>query len=273
MAESVTVLLPVRNGEDYVEQAVRSVLQQGCAGLKLLVSDNGSSDNTAAIVSRYLGDGRVAYVRQPEGLDMLGHFNRCLEMVESEYYMLLCHDDFLYSPFALEKARQALEASPGATAVYCDLAYVDRAGALITVRRFGRRGEVDSDALARSAVVAARNLFGIPLLIRTRAIGSARYDADLPYAADLDLSIAISRGTRICHLPEPLIANRYHGSNATLGLFVSALGQMRRIAAKHAIELSARERLLMALNAWKTGVQKWLFFQYLGKLRRIPAAP
>lgn len=272
MGASVTVLLPVRNGEDYIEQAVRSVLSQSLAEVRLLVSDNGSTDATAAIVSRYLGDARVAYVRQPGGLDMLGHFNRCLDMVESEYYMLLCHDDFLFSPLALEKAHRALQASPRVTAVYCDLAYVDRAGALIVVRRFEREGEVESDVLARSAVVAARNLFGIPLLIRTRAVGSARYDADLPYAADLDLSIAISRGTRICHIPEPLIANRYHGSNATLGLFVSALGQMKRIAAKHAIDLSRGERLLMGINAWKTGLQKWLFFQYLDKLRSTRTA-
>ena len=175
--------------------------------------------------------------------------------------------DYLYAPTALERARAALESHPGVHAVYCDLAYVDERDALILVRRFGRHGVVDSDRVAKTALVKTRNLFGIPLLVRTKALAGARYDRTLPYVADLDISIAISRHGSFFHLGEPLIANRYHGDNATLGLFGRARDQMKLIAAKHDIALTGLDGLRMALNSWTTTLQKWVFLQYVGKMR------
>jgi glycosyltransferase involved in cell wall biosynthesis len=263
----ITVIVPVRNGAAYIGKAIESVLSQTFAELQLVVSDNGSTDGTREVVAKYLGDPRVRLVRQAQDYDMIGHFNRCLDMLDSEYHMLLCHDDYLYAPTALAKAHAALESHPEVHAAYCDLAYVDERDALIMVRKFARHGVVDSDRVARTAVVKTRNLFGIPLLVRTRALAGARYDRALPYAADLDLSIAISRHGAFYHLGEPLIANRYHGGNATLGLFGRARDQMKLIAAKHDIALSGLEGLRMALNSWTTALRKWAFLQYVGKMR------
>ena len=268
MHDSITVVLPVRNGAAFVASAIDSVLAQSFRGVRLLVSDNGSIDETPAVVSAYLSDPRVRMVTRTEGYDMLSHFNKCLDMVETPYYMLLCHDDYLCDPTALEKAYRALEEHPQISTVYCDLEFVDRSGKRIVTRRFGRAGVIPGDRVARSAVIATRNLFGIPLLVRTRALAGARYDRELPYTADVDLSVALACHGSIFHIAEPLIANRYHEGNATLGIFLAALGQMKRIAAKHGIALSLRERLLMRLNAAITVLQKWLFLQYVGKIRK-----
>ena len=267
MKAPITVIVPVRNGAAYIGKALESVLSQTFADFELVVSDNGSTDGTREVVAKYLGDARVRLVRQAQDYDMIGHFNKCLDMLDSEYHMLLCHDDYLYAPTALAKAHAALEGHPEVHAAYCDLAYVDERDALIRVRKFGRHGIVDSDEVARAAVVKTRNLFGIPLLVRTRALAGARYDRALPYAADLDLSIAISRHGAFFHLGEPLIANRYHGGNATLGLFGRARDQMKAIAAKHDIALTGLEDLRMVLNSWTTALQKWAFLQYVGKMR------
>jgi glycosyltransferase involved in cell wall biosynthesis len=266
----ITVLLPVRNGSAYVGQAIESVLGQTFRDFRLVVSDNGSTDDTVARVTGYLADARVSLVRQSGDLDMLAHFNKCLGMLESPCYMLLCHDDFLYRPEALETAFRALEGNPGVSAVYCDMAYVDSAGELIQVRHFGRAGVARGEKIARQSVIAVRNLFGIPLLVRTQATRGLQYDRAQPYAADLDLSIAISGKGHIYHVPDAMIANRYHGANATLGLFRQALGQMQELAAKHGIALGSFERLRMSFNAWSVALQKWAFFQYIDKFRKTP---
>ena len=267
MGAPVTVLLPVRNGGAFIDTAIRSVLAQRFSALRLLVSDNGSSDDTVERVRAYT-DPRVELVRQAGGLGMLAHFNRCLDMVDSEYYMLLCHDDYFCDPTALQKAHAALEAHPAISAVYCDLSYVDKVGRPITRRRFRRSGVVAADRLARDAVIAGRNLFGIPVLVRTRAVASIRYDERLPYAADLDLSIAMSRHGEVYHIAEALIANRFHGKNASVGLMGQTLRQMEEMARKHRLDLGRAERLRLRFNSLSAAVQKWVFFQYLGKVRR-----
>ena len=267
MEPGITVVLPVRNGAAFIEKAIDSVLAQTVRDLRLVVSDNGSTDDTLARVARY-DDPRVSLVRQTESLDMLAHFNKCLDLVATKYYMLLCHDDFLYDPTALAKAHALVEADEQVSAVYCDLAYVDQSARTILIRRFHREGRIAGDEVGRQSILAMRNLFGIPLLVRTRALGSLRYDSRFAYSADIDLSLGISEHGLLYHIPEPLIANRFHGNNATLRLFHTALGQVKGIADKHGIALGRLEQLRMYVASWFTALQKWLFFEYLEHFRR-----
>jgi glycosyltransferase involved in cell wall biosynthesis len=229
----------------------------------VLVSDNQSSDDTPRILERLALDPRVQIVRQPAPLSMAQHFNNCLGRIATDYYLLLCHDDYLASPDALRIAHDVLVSQPDVNAVYCDLLYVDADRRRIATRKFHRSGRFDARATARSSVLTGRNLFGIPLLIRTRAVRGLRYDESLPYAGDVDLSLAGAAGGAVFHVPQPLIANRYHAQNATWGVQTSVSTQMRAIAAKHGMSLSGLERLRAACNTWLNAVLKMLFRFYV----------
>jgi glycosyltransferase involved in cell wall biosynthesis len=263
----ITVLIPVRNGADFVEEAVRSVLEQSVDDLRVVVSDNQSTDRTPEILQRLAADPRVAIVRQPAPLSMARHFNHCLARLETEFYMLLCHDDYLASRDALRTARDVLVSQPDVNAVYCDILYVDAGRRRIATRRFRRHGRFDVLTTGRSSVLAGRNLFGIPLLIRTRAVRGLTYDEALPYAGDVDLAIAGAAGGAVFHVPQALIANRYHAQNATWGVVTGVSRQMRIIAAKHGMSLSAFDRLRAAINICLTAVTKLLFRAYI-QIRR-----
>jgi glycosyltransferase involved in cell wall biosynthesis len=262
IAADITVLIPVRNGARFVAQAVGSALEQRVAP-QVLVSDNQSSDDTPRILERLALDPRVQIVRQPAPLSMAQHFNNCLGRIATDYYLLLCHDDYLASPDALRIAHDVLVSQPDVNAVYCDLLYVDADRRRIATRKFHRSGRFDARATARSSVLTGRNLFGIPLLIRTRAVRGLRYDESLPYAGDVDLSLAGAAGGAVFHVPQPLIANRYHAQNATWGVQTSVSTQMRAIAAKHGMSLSGLERLRAACNTWLNAVLKMLFRFYV----------
>ena len=262
-AAEITVLIPVRNGARFVADAVRSALEQDVERLQVLVSDNQSSDDTPRILERLAADPRVTVVRQPAALSMAQHFNHCLGRVATKYYMLLCHDDYLASEDGLRIARDVLVSQPDVNAVYCDMLFVDARGKPIMTRRFGRSGRFDAVATARASVLAARNLFGIPLLVRAQAVRGLAYEETLPYAADVDMSIAGAAGAALFHLPRPLIANRYHPQNATWGAVAGVSGQMQRIAAKHGISMSAFDRFRLKLNALRMAAMKLLLRAYL----------
>lgn len=268
MKPLITVVIPVRNGAEFIEKAVSSVLSQTTISFQIIVSDNGSSDDTTSLLAKYADDSRVRIVRQTEQFDMFAHFNKCLEMVETKYFMMLHHDDFLYDVSALEQALAIIEKSPSLSTVYCDLVYVDNVGRLINHRKFNRKEIVDANVIAKQSVLSTRNLFGIPLLIRSKSIRGVRYDNKLTYAADLDFSILISKCGEIFYIQKPLIAYRIHGANASVSLFRLAFDQMKQIASKHAISINLPERTRMYVNAWMVALQKWLYFQYLDKVRK-----
>src|SRR5215813_12321861 len=59
-----SVVIPTYNRRDLVPYAVRSVLRQTCGDLEVVVSDNGSSDDTADVIGS-IADRRVRYVQTP----------------------------------------------------------------------------------------------------------------------------------------------------------------------------------------------------------------
>lgn len=264
----ITVLIPVRNGADFIEQAVNSVLAQRVEGLRLVVSDNGSTDQTPDILRKYAGRSDVHVVRQTDSLSMLEHFNKCLALVESGYYMLLCHDDYLLDQDALARALEVLTAQPRTSAVYCHLKYVDTAGRHIAIRKFPVNAEGDADGIAIRSIRSMRNQFGIPLLVRTSARGNHLYNPALPYVADLEMSCHLSLNGSTHHLQHALIANRYHSNNSTKTLHGDTMLQMEKLARLYGIPLGLATRLHMHLSSWLVRAGKFLFFKYVD-LRRM----
>lgn len=264
----ITVIIPVRNGAAFIEKAISSVLGQTINSYKIIVSDNGSTDSTPLILSKYADDPRIQTIRQTGRLDMFEHFNKCLEMVETKYFMMLHHDDFLYGTSALEHAYSALEEFPSIAAVYSDMVYADKVGRTINHRQFRRANIVKADTVARQSVMSMRNLFGIPILVRSESVEHHRYDNRLTYSADLDFSIALSKHGEIYHIQKHLIAYRIHGTNASVSLFRLALDQMEQIATKHDISMNVIGRTKMYLSACLVLIQKWIYFQYLEKVRK-----
>ncbi len=267
MEPDVTILIPVRNGEDFIAEAINSVVQQTFGRWELVVRDNCSKDGTRALVEPYLSDPRFRLIAGDTDYSMFGNFNQCLALVRTKYYMVLCHDDYLYAPNALQAAYDVMEADPSLPTVYCDLMYVDRRRDPILRRTFGRSGLIDSGTLARSSIIRMRNMFGIPLLARTSALNGRRYDETLPYVADIELSLATASGASIYHIPESLIANRYHDKNRTGHLVHGVFEQMTSLARRHGIPLSPAERVRMRVAAYWMALAKRVFLIYARTLK------
>jgi glycosyltransferase involved in cell wall biosynthesis len=263
MQADITVCIPVRNGANFIECAIQSVREQTFSRWNLLIVDNRSDDATSSVVGRYLNDARIRLVVNADNLGMAGNFNRCLDLVTTPYYTILCHDDALASPEALARAFDILECHPNIAAVYSDLVYIDGRGLPTLHRSFKRSGYMDVQRLAKRSIIEARNLFGIPVLVRSSAARELRYDNSLPYVIDLDISISSGRNGSLFHISEYLIANRFHGGNGTGRLLAGVDHQMFSLAAKHQIPLTSLERTLIKLNALRVGFAKKCFLAWV----------
>jgi glycosyltransferase involved in cell wall biosynthesis len=257
-----TVCIPVYNGAAFVGQAIASIAQQRLGDIDVIVSDNASTDTTPDILASWSHRLPMRTIRRPQTMPMRDHFNALLNEVESDIYMLLCHDDYLATPDALAKARAALDANPDVSAVYCDLLYVNEHGRQLARRSFGREGIFEADIAGHQTLRTGRNCFGIPLAIRRSALGTLRYDQRFLYAMDVDLSWTISRDRPAFHIPEPLIANRYSRQNTTWSLLNSARHEYFDLAAKYQGSPDWLERMRITATCFHVAQQKRLFGLY-----------
>lgn len=265
----LSICLPVYNGADYLEQALQSIAAQSSRDFVVLASDNASRDRTAEILAHWSDRLPMQVFTRTETLPMFDHFNSLLDRVQTEHFMVLCHDDYFYSPEAVARAIETARAHPEVSAVYCDLAYVSERGKLLTRRRFRRSGIMEAEAVGRESLRQARNMFGIPLLVRRGALASHRYDPRFHYMADVDLSWTVSKGRPACHIPEVLIANRYRGGNSTWSLMTRARAEFLDLARKHGVELSRSDRVRLALTNWQVAQQKRAFGLYERLVTRL----
>ena len=168
----VTVGIPVYNGAATLRCAVESILAQTHPAALVHISDNASTDGTAAIAKALAAEyERVTFTRHPVNLGYSGNFGFVLRDAKTEYFMWLAADDHV-EPTYLERMLEALESDPGLVAA------VSRA---LFVRPDGTRHHVEgtysllADPITNLAVYLSKpsdntRLFGV---YRTWALRSA----------------------------------------------------------------------------------------------------
>jgi len=92
----VSIGVPVYNGQNGIERALYSILNQTYRNIEVLISDNASTDYTRDICERVCAeDERVSYERQSVNVGPTANFNAVLDPARGDYFMWLGHDDWL----------------------------------------------------------------------------------------------------------------------------------------------------------------------------------
>lgn len=110
MSPRITVLMPVYNAEAFVADAARSVLSGSWRDLELLAIDDGSTDESAAVLES-LGDPRVKVVRSPVNRGLIASLNRGLDLAQGEFVARMDADD-ICMPDRLSRQLKFMDANP-----------------------------------------------------------------------------------------------------------------------------------------------------------------
>src|SRR5262245_56973434 len=90
---AVTVLMPVRDGAAFLDQAIQSIRTQTFADFELIVIDDGSTDATAAMLERHAAeDARLRVLRQPKA-GLVKALNRGLDVATAPLVARMDADD------------------------------------------------------------------------------------------------------------------------------------------------------------------------------------
>jgi len=108
----VSIGLPVYNGEKFIKKKIESLLNQTFGDFELIISDNGSTDQTAKICEEFSkSDKRIHLFHQNENIGIHQNFDFVLQKACSKYFMWAAADDILLPTF-MEKNFNQLENNP-----------------------------------------------------------------------------------------------------------------------------------------------------------------
>lgn len=238
---AVSVIIPAYNAEPFIEDTVRSVLDQTFSDLEVILVDDGSTDGTVARLEKF-GD-RIRVERQGNG-GVAKARNTGVRIATGEWIAFLDADD-LWLPDKLERQL----AAPSAVMVYSDRYNIGARGELPELQSLVtpmHGGDVfvtlltDGNFITNTSVMVRRALF--------EQMGG--FFTGLNGTEDWDLWIRIAEQHAIHFVNEPLVRYRFHPGGISRNY--RRMGRERRMVIARALDLP-RGRAL----DWRTRRQIW----------------
>lgn len=210
-APQVSVLMPTRNAQDYIDAALRSVLQETRVPLEVVVVDDGSSDASRERALA-LGDPRVRIVEGPRR-GIAACMNAGLAAARGELLMR-CDADDLYPAGRIAEQVDWLARHPGHDAVGGAFGTVDARGAAV-VRQLdsGTDERLDLEEELRRGVLRTHLCtFAMRRAAVERVAGFREY---FETAEDIDFALRLGERGRVAYLPRTWYLYRLHGASIT----------------------------------------------------------
>ncbi len=124
----VSIGLPVYNGEQFLAEAIDTLLAQTFSDFELIISDNASTDGTEAICrDRAARDPRIRYYRSDTNRGAMWNFNIVVELARGEYFKWAAHDD-KHEPTYVERCVEVLDRDPDVALACTRLVDIDDDG-------------------------------------------------------------------------------------------------------------------------------------------------
>lgn len=235
----ISVITPVRNGEQFLAETVASILRQTFGDFEYLIVDDASTDGTPEMIARFARqDARIVPLWVPTNVNQSHALNVALDAARGELVALIDADDLAF-PERLACQVRFLDAHPEVGVVGAQVQQIDVEGNARFAMSFPT-----TPALVRWMV-----LFGTPVLhsaamMRRALLASiGGYSVQWKYANDYSLWAELIERTQITNLPETLVAYRRHGSQMSTTLATPQRGEVwllihRMLAERLALRVS-----------------------------------
>lgn len=235
-APEIDVLIPAYNAASTLDAALASIAGQTIADIRILVVDDGSTDETPGLLAGWAArDARVQVLRKANG-GIVEALNLGLAQCAAEFVARFDADDIAY-PQRLGVQLDFLRAHPDHVGVGCDVDHIDEQGAPIT--GLPRPGSPEG---ADPLWFPAREPYLIhPFAMMRRTalmeVGGYRHS---PNSEDSDLYWRLDERGRLCNLAERLGQYRVHGNSISGASIVN--GRVMAVGSQLSALSAARRR-------------------------------
>jgi glycosyltransferase involved in cell wall biosynthesis len=209
----VALGLAVYNGEEFLAQAIQSIVDQSFTDFECVVSDNASTDRTAEIAQSFAAqDPRIRYSKNATNIGGARNENLTVSLTSAAYFRWAAHDDYL-EPTLLERCVEVLDRDPGVVICYTQVRQLDLVAGTSTILSRNNASSRRPATRFRRIILSRDFLEETYGLIRRDVLDRTNLQADYT-ASDRTLMAEISLYGRFYEVPEPLFVKRLHPKNA-----------------------------------------------------------
>ncbi len=208
---SISVIVPVFNGEKTVKETIKSILNQTFTNIEVIIINDGSTDTTLEIIEN-ISDSRIKIFSYPNA-GLSASRNRGISQAKREYISFIDADD-LWTPDKLESQWQALQSNPQAAVAYSWTDYIDESSKFI---KSGRRIKVNGDAFDKLLITNFLENGSNPL-IRQEALKIGGFDETLFAAEDIDMWLRLAANYDFVCVEKPQILYRISTTSMSTNL-------------------------------------------------------
>ena len=284
----VTVILPSYNFDAFIGQAIHSVQSQSMSDWELLIFDNGSTDNSHAVIGDFIRDERIFFQINESNLGLFGSVQRGIDAARGNYFVILGADDILEPEF-LEHAVSILDSDATLSLVHGAAIWIDEQGAPY--------GGTNDAWLARNACRQAfQDVFRLgfcltTVVARTNLVRQMpAFNSTWNVMNDVWLMLRMALIGDLAYMHSPLVQYRVHAKSLSvtgyrtgdfflqqlritqeafdwpesraLGLHSGKGGAMRHVALES----------IRILHVTRLATSRWYYFLSLGRIvRRVPS--
>jgi len=215
--EQIDILMATYNGEKYLKEQIESILNQTYKNIRLIISDDCSTDNTRKIIKQYKEkDNRIISYFQTKNLGYVKNFDFLLTKVENDIYMLSDQDDIWLSD-KVEKSYNFLKEND-ADLVFTDLIVVDENAKIINTsfnNMMKLTKKIQKTVGTYELAYLYNTITGCTIMSKKDKL---KYVLNIPTNSkhiyhDHWIGLAISINGKVKYLPEGTIKYRQHGDN------------------------------------------------------------
>lgn len=220
----ISIVTPSFNQAPYIEETIRSVLDQGYPNLEYIIIDGGSTDGSAGVIERY-SDHLAYWVSEPDK-GQTDALIKGFRHATGEILGWLCSDD-LHEPYTLHEVAAAFRDDPRRQVVYGDSLWIDGDGEPIRPKK-----EISFN---RFIWMYGYNYLPQPSTFWRRGIYErvGGLDARWNLAMDADLWIRFAELTDLHHVPRRWSRMRYYPEQKNLRLREDSDGEDALIRSRY----------------------------------------
>jgi len=210
-----SIILPVRNGGEYVKECINSILAQTYTGFNLIVLDNASTDGTLEWI-RSIIDNRIVIHPSPVSLSIEDNWARITSVPKNEFMTCIGHDDILL-PGYLEEMNRLITANPAAALYQTHFTYIDAQGMPIRDCK-PMQPQLTAAAFLEQILTSSIDINGTGFMLRSSdydAAGGIPLYPNLLFA-DFALWLEVTRRGGIAVSPGNYFQYRIHQSMTTV---------------------------------------------------------
>jgi glycosyltransferase involved in cell wall biosynthesis len=196
----VTIITPSYNQSAYLEQTIRSVLDQDHTQIEYMVIDGASTDDSVEIIKKYAG--KLAYWVSEKDHGQAEAINKGFARASGEVIAWLNSDDY-YLPGAISAAVKVLDENPDAVLAYGDMLAVDEHGRTFNTMHY--KSLTLEDLLCFQIIGQPAVFMRRSALQKTNGLNPAFH-----FLLDHLLWIELAQHGKILHASQTWAAARYH---------------------------------------------------------------